>query len=41
MATSIPTRSAIGDGTGFGRCDVGILRGQNQKNVDLARRYQF
>jgi hypothetical protein len=27
---------AIGDGTGFGSCGVGILRGPNQKNLDLA-----
>ena len=27
---------AIGDGTGFGSCGVGILRGPNQQNVDLA-----
>ena len=27
---------AIGDGTGFGNCGVGILRGPNQKNLDFA-----
>jgi hypothetical protein len=27
---------AIGDGTGFGSCGVGILRGPSQKNIDLA-----
>jgi hypothetical protein len=26
---------AIGDGTGFGSCGVGILRGPNQLNLDL------
>jgi len=26
---------AIGDGTGFGNCRVGILRGPNQRNLDL------
>ncbi len=27
---------SIGDGTGFGNCGVGILRGPAQKNIDLA-----
>jgi Carboxypeptidase regulatory-like domain/TonB-dependent Receptor Plug Domain len=27
---------AIGDGTGFGNCGVGILRGPGQKNLDFA-----
>jgi len=26
---------AIGDGTGFGNCGMGILRGPNQRNLDL------
>jgi hypothetical protein len=26
----------IGDGTGFGNCGVGILRGPDQKNLDFA-----
>jgi hypothetical protein len=26
---------AIGDGTGFGNCGVGILRGPSQRNLDL------
>jgi hypothetical protein len=30
------TAPAIGDGTGFGDCGVGILRGPDQKNIDLA-----
>jgi hypothetical protein len=36
--TSAP---AIGDGTGFGNCGVGILRGPNQKNIDLAVEKRF
>jgi hypothetical protein len=31
--TSAP---AIGDGTGFGNCGVGILRGPDQRNLDVA-----
>ncbi len=27
---------AIGDGTGFGNCPVGLLRGPGQRNLDLA-----
>jgi hypothetical protein len=29
------TAPAIGDGTGFGNCGVGILRGPSQRNLDL------
>jgi hypothetical protein len=36
--TSAPT---IGDGTGFGNCGVGILRGPRQKNLDLAVERKF
>ena len=32
---------AIGDGTGFGSCGVGITRGPNQKNIDLALEKRF
>jgi hypothetical protein len=32
---------AIGDGTGFGNCGVGILRGPNQKNIDVAVERRF
>ena len=32
---------AIGDGTGFGSCGVGILRGPNQRNIDLAVERRF
>jgi hypothetical protein len=32
---------AIGDGTGFGSCGVGILRGPSQKNMDLAAEKRF
>ncbi len=32
---------AIGDGTGFGNCGVGILRGPNQKNIDFAAEKRF
>ena len=32
---------AIGDGTGFGSCGVGILRGPNQKNIDFAVERRF
>ena len=30
------TPPAIGDGTGFGNCGVGILRGPNQRNLDFS-----
>jgi hypothetical protein len=36
--TSAP---AIGDGTGFGNCGVGILRGPHQRNIDLALERTF
>ncbi len=32
---------AIGDGTGFGNCGVGILRGPSQKNIDFAVEKRF
>jgi len=32
---------AIGDGTGFGNCGVGIARVPNQKNIDLALEKRF
>ena len=32
---------AVGDGTGFGNCGVGILRGPSQKNVDFAVEKRF
>jgi hypothetical protein len=31
----------IGDGTGFGNCGVGILRGPHQRNIDLALEKAF
>ena len=31
----------IGDGTGFGNCGVGILRGPNQRNLDLGIERSF
>jgi hypothetical protein len=31
----------IGDGTGFGNCGVGILRGPDQRNLDLAIQRSF
>jgi hypothetical protein len=36
--TSAP---AIGDGTGFGNCSVGLLRGPGQRNLDLAMERAF
>jgi hypothetical protein len=36
--TSAPV---IGDGTGFGNCGVGILRGPHQRNIDLALERTF
>ena len=35
------TAPAIGDGTGFGNCGVGILRGPHQRNIDLALEKRF
>jgi carboxypeptidase family protein/TonB-dependent receptor-like protein len=32
---------AIGDGTGFGSCGVGILRGPNQRNLDFGIQRDF
>lgn len=32
---------AIGDGTGFGNCGVGILRGPNQRNLDFSLQRDF
>jgi hypothetical protein len=32
---------AIGDGTGFGNCPVGNLRGPDQRNIDLAIQRAF
>ena len=32
---------AIGDGTGFGNCGVGILRGPSQRNLDLGIQRNF
>ena len=32
---------AIGDGTGFGNCGVGIVRGPSQKNIDFAVEKRF
>ncbi len=32
---------AIGDGTGFGNCGVGILRGPDQRNIDLGIQRNF
>jgi hypothetical protein len=32
---------AIGDGTGFGNCGVGILRGPDQRNLDVAVQRSF
>src|SRR5262249_41583027 len=32
---------AIGDGTGFGNCGVGILRGPDQRNLDLGIQRSF
>jgi hypothetical protein len=32
---------AIGDGTGFGNCGVGILRGPSQRNLDLGIQKSF
>jgi hypothetical protein len=31
----------IGDGTGFGNCGVGILRGPDQRNLDLGIQRSF
>ncbi|WP_084080021.1 TonB-dependent receptor [Edaphobacter aggregans] len=36
--TSAPV---IGDGTGFGNCGVGILRGPHQRNIDIALERSF
>jgi Carboxypeptidase regulatory-like domain/TonB-dependent Receptor Plug Domain/TonB dependent receptor len=33
--------SLIGDGTGFGNCGVGILRGPDQRNLDLGIQREF
>jgi len=35
------TAPAIGDGTGFGNCGVGILRGPDQRNIDLGIQRDF
>jgi hypothetical protein len=35
------TAPAIGDGTGFGSCGVGILRGPSQLNLDLGVQKSF
>ena len=32
---AFPTPPVIGDGTGFGNCGVGLLRGPSQVNLDL------
>jgi hypothetical protein len=31
----------VGDGTGFGNCGVGILRGPDQRNIDLGIQRNF
>jgi hypothetical protein len=39
--TAFTAAPAVGDGSGFGNCAVGILRGPGQRNVDLAVERNF
>lgn len=40
-STAFSAPPVIGDGTGFGDCGVGILRGPSQENLDLAIQRSF
>jgi hypothetical protein len=40
-AAAFAAPPAIGDGTGFGNCGVGILRGPDQRNLDLGIQRSF
>src|SRR5262249_14467417 len=40
-AAAFAAPPTIGDGTGFGSCGVGILRGPDQRNLDLGIQQSF